>query len=316
MEGNIVGAADDIKEGLTKTLGPFTKQMKAEERRYGAGRWRAARLTKIRVMPLTEAAFQVMEQCYLKVSDNGSLPAMARQMFYAAKPLIQKLTERPLEYGYFSQTLLPDYVKEHGQDWDIVYDDRGHFTEPHSKHQIGLGTLNVREYLSRIRLLKLQEADFDPAAISTYGPDGQFGALLYIEKEGFTPLFNRVKLAKRYDLGIMSSKGMSVTAARQLAEGICARYRIPLLILHDFDRSGAIIKHTLHTDTRRYVFTQEFRVIDFGLTFDDIGGLEKEDRGKSNISDERLSEAGLSEEAIAFLEKEKVELNAYQKDHS
>ena len=30
-------------------------------------------------------------------------------------------------------------------DWDVVYDDRGHFTEPHTKRVIGLGTLNVRD---------------------------------------------------------------------------------------------------------------------------------------------------------------------------
>jgi hypothetical protein len=45
-------------------------------------------------------------------------------------------------------------------------------------------------------------------------------------------------LAEKYDLAIMSSKGMSVTAARQLADRICSRYNIPLLILHDFDIAG------------------------------------------------------------------------------
>ena len=32
---------------------------------------------------------------------------------------------------------------------DVVYDERGHFIEPHGKRTIGLGTLNVRDYLSR-----------------------------------------------------------------------------------------------------------------------------------------------------------------------
>ena len=72
------------------------------------------------------------------------------------------------------------------------------------------------------------EADFNPASIKTYGPDGSYGALLYVEKEGFMPLFKRVRLAERFDIGIMSSKGMSVTAARQLAEGICSVHGIPL----------------------------------------------------------------------------------------
>ena len=33
--------------------------------------------------------------------------------------------------------------------------------------------------------------------------------MLFIEKEGFLPLFEAVHLAERYDLAIMSTKGMS-----------------------------------------------------------------------------------------------------------
>ena len=76
-------------------------------------------------------------------------------------------------------------------------------SEPHTKRVIGLGTLNVRAYLNRVGQLKLEEADFDPASVKTYGPHGSFGAVLYVEKEGFMPLFERVKLAKRYDIAIM-----------------------------------------------------------------------------------------------------------------
>ena len=154
--------------------------------------------------------------------------------FYVARPLIEERTDKPLDYTYFSQTLLPNYVNEHGDDWDVVYDDRGHFVEPHTERVIGLGTLNVRGYLSRIDQLKFEEADFAPASVDTYGPDGSFGAILYVEKEGFMPLFERVKLAKRYDIAIMSCKGMSVTAARELVDRICCE-SVPLLVLHDFD---------------------------------------------------------------------------------
>ena len=35
-----MGAADDIKKGLTKNLANFTKQRKAEEKHASAGRWR------------------------------------------------------------------------------------------------------------------------------------------------------------------------------------------------------------------------------------------------------------------------------------
>jgi hypothetical protein len=154
-----------------------------------------------------------------------------------------------------------------------------------------------------------QEAGFNPALIKTYGPDGSFGALLYVEKEGFMPLFERVRLAERFDIGIMSSKGMSVTAARQLAEGICSAHGIPLLVLHDFDRPGIIIKDTLENDTRRFSYGKAPQVIDLGLNLEDIDGLDPEDF-TSSISDERLEQAGVDQASIDFLGGQRVELNA------
>jgi hypothetical protein len=139
-----MGAADDIKQGLTKNLASFTKQRKAEEKQSSAVRYRTARVTEVRGMYQTEAAAKVMVECYMKVSDNNQLPANARQIFYVARPLIEEMTDRPLGYNYFSQTLLPGYIENCGKsDWDVVYDDRGHFKEPHTNRIIGLGTLNV-----------------------------------------------------------------------------------------------------------------------------------------------------------------------------
>jgi DNA topoisomerase 6 subunit A-like protein len=302
-----MSAADDIKKGLTKNLANFTKQRKAEEKHASAGRWRTSRMTEVRGMYLTEAANEVMAGCYMKASDNNRLPATARQIFYVARPLIEERTDKPLSYAYFSQTLLPDFVNEHGRDWDVVYDDRGHFMEPHTRRVIGLGTLNVRDYLNRVGDLKADEADFASASVKTCGPDGSFGAVLYVEKEGFMPLFDRVRLAQRYDIAIMSSKGMSVTAARILVNNICRD--IPLLVLHDFDAAGIIIKDTLENDTRRFSYTNTPDVIDLGLNYDDIGDLPSEPNN-SSISDERLRQAGLDETAIDFLRTQRVELNA------
>jgi hypothetical protein len=304
-----MGAAEDIKKGLTKNLANFTKQRKAEEKHVSAGRWRSSRMREVRGEYQTEAADAVMRECYMKASDDNRLPATARQIYYVARPLIEERTDKPLDYAYFSQTLLPNYINERTEcaKWDVVYDDRGHFMEPHTKMVIGLGTLNVRDYLSRVARLKLEEADFDPASVNTHGPNGCFGAVLYVEKEGFMPLFGRVKLAQRYDIAIMSSKGMSVVAARNLVNSICRT--VPLLTLHDFDSAGIIIKDTLANDTRRFSYTSPPTVIDLGLRFEDIDGLPSEPNN-STISDERLSQAGLAPDAIDFLRTQRVELNA------
>jgi IclR helix-turn-helix domain len=293
-----MGAADDIRKGLTKNLANFTKQRKAEEKHVAAVRWRTSRMKEVRGMFLTEAADKVMEESYMKASDNNRLPATARQIFYVARPLIEERTDKPLSYAYFSQTLLPNYVNEHGADWDVVYDDRGYFSEPHIRRVIGLGTLNVRGYLSRIAKPKFEEAGFTQASVKTYDPDGAYGAVLYVEKEGFMPLFKRVQLARRFDIAIMSSKGMSVTAARILVDRICGGFPVvPLLVLHDFDSAGIIIEDTLENDTRRYNYSSPPHVIDLGLHYGDIGGLVSEPNN-STISDERLSQAGLGQDAM------------------
>ena len=297
-----MGAADDIKKGLSKNLANFTKQRKAEERQAGAYRWRTSRMTEVRGEYQTEATNRFMPECYMKVSDNNQLPALARQLFYAIRKLVEGRTEKPLKYPYFSQTLLPDYIKTHPdetRDWDVVYDDRGHFVEPHTGRMIGIGTLNVRNYLQKIRSLRLDTASFSAASVNTYGPDGCYGAVLYVEKEGFMPLFERINLAKRYDIAVMSSKGMSVTAARELVNRICSNKGIPLFVLHDFDGSGIIIKDTLENDTRRFSYTNAPNVIDLGLSHSDIDGLDPEEYN-CKISRERLEQAGIADEAVDF----------------
>jgi hypothetical protein len=318
---------DDIRDMITAATKKWTKQKKAEERHVSARGMRQQRMQCEREMYLTEALTwivegtdkTVMEMAYLKASANGTLPANARQVMYAARPMLQELTNRPVNDQYFTQTLLPDYIRLFDLDWDIAFDDRGHYTEPHTDREIGLGTLNVRSYLASIHTQpdpNFTEAGFANARVETLGPNASFKALLFIEKEGFRPLLKAAKIAERYDLAIMSSKGMSVTAARNLAEEICGRYGVKLLILHDFDRAGMIIKHTLHNDTRRYTFTKEFEVIDLGLRLSDVEamGLESEDPGGSKVSDYELRKAGATEEEIKFLKQARVELNAMPSD--
>ena len=100
-------------------------------------------------MSIKEAAWQVMPAAY-KTASGGVGLANARQVMYAARPTILKLTGKE-EIGdqYFIQTLLPDYIDEHPNttaDWDVVFDDRGSFIEPHTGHVVPLGTVEVRQY--------------------------------------------------------------------------------------------------------------------------------------------------------------------------
>ena len=140
-----------------------------------------------------------MADTYAKASEDGKLPANARQIMYAARPLIlSKTGAGEFDDAYFTQGLLVDYVNEHPdecRDWNVVWSDRGHFTEPHTDRVIGLGTLAARRYLKGYAAPVLNGAGIRPAAIDTCGPAGRYGAMFYIEKEGFDPVIAAAELA-------------------------------------------------------------------------------------------------------------------------
>ena len=266
--------AERLKDSVLNVTKDWAKQRKAEERHASAAANRRARLVRASdYYNFRSAASEVMEQAYMAASANGTLPASARQVMYQARPFIQeKMGGQQLNDQYFCQQLLPDYMVEHGVDWDITYDDRGHLIEPHTAHSIGLGTISVRNYLAENGSPKLKEPGFAAGSVDTHGPNGCFGAVLFIEKEGFLPLLEAVHVPKRYDLAIMSTKGMASTAARTLIDNLCQR-QVPLLVLHDLDKAGLSILGTLKRNTRRFTFNNQAKVIDLGLRLADVRKL-------------------------------------------
>lgn len=303
-------------QGVTKK---WAKQRKREERANSAMQNRRYAMTRHSHTSIKEAAWQTMETAYLKASANGRLPAHARQIMYAARGYIQRAADRELGQGfdkYFTQTLLPDYVEENRVAWNVVFDARGHFIEPHTKKDIPLGTLQVRNYLQRIGEHRVGEPNFGISEkhYPTMGPKNRFGAVLFIEKEGFMPLLDEVKLAERYDIAIMSTKGMSVTASRELLDALCEDRDVPLLVLHDFDKAGFSILGTLHRDTRRYQYANQIRVIDLGIRLEDIGGLETERVMLDASASLNLRKNGATVDEIEFLRHSRVELNAFASD--
>jgi hypothetical protein len=238
---------------------------------------------------------------------------------YAARGEIQRLAGRMLDDQYFTQHLLPDFMNEHPgatAAWDVVFDARGHFHEPHTGRIVPLGTIEVRQHLRQVAahtLPELQMALPEMAVFPTCGPGHRYGAILFVEKEGFLPLFRAVRLAERYDLAIMSTKGLSVTASRLLVDRLCAAHEVPLLVLHDFDKSGFSILGTLRRDTRRYAFRNRIDVVDLGLRLEDVedSGLETEEVVHRSDPAPNLRENGATAEEIAFLRTRRVELNAF-----
>jgi hypothetical protein len=308
-----------IFDAVRSVTGAWARQRKAEEREAARLSRRRDALVRSRRMTVREAAWHVLPQAYLKASSNDTLPAHARQVMYAARGEIQRLAGRMLDDQYFTQQLLPDFMNEHPAataEWDVVFDARGHFHEPRTGRIVPLGTIEVRRHLRDVAehtLTELQVALPEVAIFPTCGPGHRYGAILFVEKEGFLPLFQAVRLAERYDLAIMSTKGLSVTASRLLVDRLCAAHAVPLLVLHDFDKSGFSILGTPRRDTRRYAFRNRIEVVDLGLRLADVedSGLEAEDVFYSSDPAANLRQNGATAAEIAFLRTRRVELNAF-----
>jgi hypothetical protein len=166
----------------------------------------------------------------------------------------------------------------------------------------------------------------EPTSPHWYGPE-EFDRLV----------FAAAKLAERYDIAIMSTKGMPVVACRHLADELCGKHDIPLLVLHDFDKAGFSIFGTLDGNPEddiprspldclreeriRYEYKHDFEVIDLGLRLPDVRAYELEPeavRYKNSDPTTNLAANGATQEEIDFLcspplrrSGQRVELNAF-----
>ena len=173
--------ANDIIDCVETATAKWTKQKKSEERHPGNVRYRVSRMTRAPRTTQKEAAWEILADAYMRASANDTLPAKVRQIYYQARPKIMALTDdKELQYNYFSQTLLPDYIEEHGVDWDVVYDARGHFEEPHTIRTSAAGRLRSAIISRRRKNRTIVAADFAGASVDVIGPSGNFSGIMYL----------------------------------------------------------------------------------------------------------------------------------------
>jgi hypothetical protein len=230
-----------------------------------------------KVLDRKTAAWKVLPEAFLHVVDNDlSNPAKARQIMYAVRKRMLPLTGDKFwkHSSTFTQKVLPEFMEAHSdltRDWDVVWDSRGHLTEAHTNTRIELGTLGVRGYQESwlLDFPEFPEAPRMPLLCPTKGPINRYKFVLFCEKEGFDEHFKKARISELYDIPIMSTKGMSVTAVRQLAEK-WAELGVTILVLHDFDKSGFSILYTLQHDSPRYKFRKKPLVKDIGLRLEHV----------------------------------------------
>jgi hypothetical protein len=132
----------------------------------------------------------------------------------------------------------------------------------------------------------------------TYGATNCYGAILICEKEGFDELLHAEHVDDRFDIALMSTKGISARAARDLAASV----GVSCFTLHDFDKNG-------------FVMAAGFRdATDIGLRLADVEelGLQGETQTHRNPAAARrnlIKNGATAEEADFIAGGTRVELN-------
>ena len=215
----------------------------------------------------------------------------SRQLFYRLRPIVLEETGKELQIGNFLG-ILDDYEREHGEIALMYREPRGSLTHPHLDETITLGTLMVEQYER---------------------PPWTFNKLLYIEKEGAQEALKQNRWLERHDCAVMSSKGFSTRAARDLIDKLVAHDEpITVFCAHDADASGTMIYQTLQQETRARVARkilivnigiEPWEAVEMGL---EVETIEAKERRKA-VAD---YVAVQDDDWMEWLQTHRVELNA------
>jgi hypothetical protein len=167
----------------------------------------------------------------------------SRQLFYALRPIVMNEIGEELKIDNFTG-IITDYENEHGEIPLMYREPRGSITHPHRNETITLGTLMVEEYER---------------------PAWNFNKLLYIEKEGAQEALKQNRWLERHDCTVMSSKGFSTRAARDLIDKL-VEHDEPLEVFcaTDADSSGGMIYQTLQEETKARG-ARKIKIVKLGL---------------------------------------------------
>ena len=164
-----------------------------------------------------------------EVSDDGEYRFNQRQLLYKLRPIVMREIGEELKENNYNE-IITDYENEHGEIPGMYREPRGSIYHPHRKETITLGTLMVEDYKR---------------------PVWTFNKLVYIEKEGFSEALKDKGWAERHDCMLMSSKGFTTRAARDLVDKLAVHDEpVTVFCVHDADGPGTMIYQTFQEATR------------------------------------------------------------------
>jgi hypothetical protein len=240
-----------------------------------------------------DVVLENLDDAIASASGDGEYRFNERQIYYQLRPLVLEKTGTPLQIGNF-KSILTDYENDFGEIEGMYREPRGSIYHPHRGETIPLGTLTVEEYER---------------------PIWTFNKILYIEKEGFSEALKDDGWAERHDCALMSSKGFSTRAARDLIDKL-AEHDEPITIfcVHDADAFGTMIYETLQHETRARG-ARKVTIVNLGLEpweavamELDVENVEASDKRKA-VADYVLERED-GESWGEWLQTHRVELNA------
>ena len=245
----VLALPEQVKLQLADLIWDCSKELYAEKKKRDRNERAALKADENSIKEATttfkDAVFRVLLAAYDKDTEGG-LPSNVRNLFYQVRPLIQPFTDKELGYGYFSQTLCPEYERVNGKMPLIYRDPRGILYEPHTGEAIPLGTREVDSYQF---------------------PSWLYDKILYIEKKGFWPVIEAARLAERFDMAVICGEGYACEAARVLFSNADKNQFYRLFVLHDCDPHGYNICRTLSEETARMP-DYHVEICDMGLSLD------------------------------------------------
>src|SRR5262249_31828308 len=151
------------------------------------------------------------------------------QLLYRLRPIVQNELGENLTTNNFSR-IITDYEAEECEIPGMYREPRGSIYHPHMGQTITLGDLMVETYER---------------------PAWRYNKIVYIEKEGFSEALKAVQWPERHDCMLMSSKGFTTRAARDLVDKL-AEHDEPVTIfcVHDADAHGTMIYQTFQEATK------------------------------------------------------------------
>jgi hypothetical protein len=146
-----------------------------------------------------------------------------------------------------------------------------------------------------------------------------FNKLVYIEKEGFSEALKDVRWAEHHDCALLSSKGFSTRAARDLVDKL-AEHDEPVTVfcVHDADGYGTMIYQTFQEATKARG-ARKIKIVNLGLEpWEAVAmGLEVEDvedgKRRKAVADYILDRDDVAPDGSSWedwLQIHRIELNA------